>query len=368
MSFPHVPFDSVFSDESGGNLKTPQSEYSSQGRYPIIDQGRDLIGGYTDDPERLCGGGAPAIVFGDHTRIVKYAGFPFCMGADGVKVLRPKIEADLKYLYYYLRSLDVPSAGYDRHFKYLKRMEVVVPPLPEQRRIAAILDQADALRAKRREALAQLDQLTQAVFVEMFGDPLVNPKRGPRLPLERLGTVVTGNTPSRDDPHNFGNAIEWIKSDNLNTPYYHVTRAAEGLSEAGRRKARTAPASSILVTCIAGSPDCIGNCAMTDREVAFNQQINAFLPRVGDPHYYFALFKAGKKLIQSASTNGMKGMVSKGRFEQICVMSPPPKLQSAFAERALAVVAQTDKNRDSQKKLDALFASLQHRAFTGQLS
>lgn len=129
-----------------------------------------------DDESRLCGLGQSAIVFGDHTRCVKYIDFPFCMGADGVKILRPKIEADLKYLYYYLRQLNLPDAGYSRHFKYLKRTEIVLLSLPEQRRIAAILDQAEALRANRRGALAQLDSLSQSIFVEMFGDPKTNPK------------------------------------------------------------------------------------------------------------------------------------------------------------------------------------------------
>ena len=146
MNFRRLPFESVFADESGGNVKTPQSEYLADGQFPVVDQGKSLIGGYTNQAERLCGEGRPAIVFGDHTRCIKYIDFPFCMGADGVRVLRPRIEADLKYLYYFLQSLDIPSAGYDRHYKYLKRAEVVVPPLPEQRRIAAILDQADALR------------------------------------------------------------------------------------------------------------------------------------------------------------------------------------------------------------------------------
>ena len=116
MTFVTVPFEEVFSDESGGNVKTPQGEYLASGRYPVVDQGKALIGGYIDDASRICGGGRPAIVFGDHTRCIKYVDFPFCMGADGVKVLRPKIDADLKYLYHYLQTLDLPGGGYDRHY------------------------------------------------------------------------------------------------------------------------------------------------------------------------------------------------------------------------------------------------------------
>jgi len=249
----------------------------------------------------------------------------------------------------------------------IKELPVPIPPLPEQRRIAAILDQADALRAKRREALAQLDSLTQSIFFEMFGDPVTNPKGWPRKQTANIGKVITGNTPPRANPVNYGDAIEWIKSDNINTPHYYVTGAQEGLSEVGKSIARIAPAGSILVTCIAGSPDCIGNVAMTDREVAFNQQINAFIPESGDAHFYYAQIIVGKRLIQEASTAGMKGMVSKGKFEQIRLIVPPADLQREFARRVAMVENLNIAQRASLRELDALFTSIQHRAFRGEL-
>ena len=94
--------------------------------------------------------------------------------------MRPKIEADVKYLYYYFRQLRLTKGGYDRHFKYLKRANVVLPPLPGQRRIAELLDRAEALRAKRRAALAQLESLTQGIFFEIFSDPISNPRNWPQ--------------------------------------------------------------------------------------------------------------------------------------------------------------------------------------------
>jgi type I restriction enzyme S subunit len=249
----------------------------------------------------------------------------------------------------------------------IREIKIPLPPLPEQRRIAEVLDRAEALRAKRRAALAQLDTLTQSIFLTLFGDPVTNPKGWPRKPAGEIGRVITGNTPPRSNPENYGTAIEWIKSDNINTPYYYLTRAEEGLSETGKAVARTAPAGSILVTCIAGSPACIGNAAMADREVAFNQQINALVPELGDAHFLYAQVIVGKRLIQDASTAGMKGMVSKSRFEQIQLIFPPIKLQQDFARRIAAVDKLKSAHRASLAKLDALFASLQHRAFRGEL-
>lgn len=100
-------------------------------------------------------------------------------------------DQDMRWLSYRLAALGLNAMnksaavpGLNREDAY--RLELMLPPLPEQRRIAAILDQADALRAKRREALAQLDSLTQSIFIEMFGDPVENPKGWQR---RQLGTI-----------------------------------------------------------------------------------------------------------------------------------------------------------------------------------
>jgi type I restriction enzyme, S subunit len=215
--------------------------------------------------------------------------------------------------------------------------------------------------------LAQLDNLTQALFLEMFGDPMSNPKGWTVKPISLLGKVVTGSTPSREVPEYYGDSVEWIKSDNINTPHYYLTKATEGLSEAGKAVGRVVPPNSILVTCIAGSPECIGNAAMADREVSFNQQINAFIPTELDAHFAYAQIIVGKKLIQNASTNGMKGMVSKSRFEAIEFMAPPRPLQQTFATRIQAIESLKTTHRTALTELDALFASLQQRAFAGEL-
>jgi type I restriction enzyme S subunit len=247
------------------------------------------------------------------------------------------------------------------------KLGVPLPPLPEQRRIAEILDKADALQAMRRAALAQLDTLAQSIFLDMFGDPATNPKGWPRKQISDVATVITGNTPSRAKPQYYGDVIEWIKSDNINTPHYFLTQADEGLSEMGRQIARVAPAHSILVTCIAGSPDCIGNSAMTDREVAFNQQINAVVPFEGNAHFVYGQLRVGKRLIQQASTAAMKGMVNKSRFERIVLIWPPGPLQERFAERVSAVEEAMSNQRASFDSMAGLFASLQERAFRGEL-
>jgi type I restriction enzyme S subunit len=198
----------------------------------------------------------------------------------------------------------------------LSALSIPLPPLNEQHRIAAILDRADALRAQRRQVLAYVDTLRQSIFDDMFGDPLSNVRGVPRATIGSVAQVVTGGSPSRADFTNFGSSIEWIKSDNLGGDI--ASSAEEWLSERGRKKARVAPAGSVLVTCIAGSPASIGKASLVDREVAFNQQINAVLPSNElDTSFLLAQLKTAPELVRRKSTGGMKGLVSKSAFQRI---------------------------------------------------
>ena len=132
--------------------------------------------------------------------------------------------------------------------------------------------------------------------------------------------------------------------------------------------ARKVSSFSTLVTCIAGSFDCIGNVALTDREVAFNQQINAITPKKGiDPFFLYCLLLNGKKMIQNASTNSMKGMVSKGKFEQILFFKPHATLQKKFGSFFQNYSKSIDKMRISERLSNAFFNSLTQRAFRGEL-
>lgn len=119
MTIVNKSFSQVLEDVSGGNVKVPKSEYLSEGAFPVIDQGKTEICGYTNNPDTLFkSADLPVIVFGDHTRCLKFIDVPFAMGADGVKVLRPKSGHDAKFLFHALKNLRLADAGYDRHFKY----------------------------------------------------------------------------------------------------------------------------------------------------------------------------------------------------------------------------------------------------------
>jgi type I restriction enzyme S subunit len=244
---------------------------------------------------------------------------------------------DLHYLFYYLRRrgfADVISGSSQPQITQggLAKIDVPLPRLEEQQRIAAILDKADSLRHKRQEAIRFADNLLRAAFYEKCGDPFINSMGWPEKTIAEIGVVTTGNTPSREIDAYFGDAIEWIKSDNINTPSHILTKAREGLSDLGKKVGRIAPEGSTLMTCIAGSASCIGNIALADREVAFNQQINAITPALGiDPEFLYTLLLLSKPRIQATSTNSMKGMVSKGTLEKVRLIWPSDDIQKDVA-------------------------------------
>ena len=164
-------FDEIFVDKTKYGVKVQTSEYGELGKHIIIDQGQTKIAGYTDREEGIFDE-VPVVIFGDHTRVIKYVDEPFFLGADGVKVLRSKDEnANYKYLYYALKNAKLPNTGYNRHFKWLKEVQIYYPDRNKQAKIVKILDKVSCVIEKRKDELSVLDNLIKARFVEMFGMP-----------------------------------------------------------------------------------------------------------------------------------------------------------------------------------------------------
>lgn len=233
----------------------------------------------------------------------------------------------------------------------LLALPLPLPSLDEQRQIAAVLDKVSDLMAKRHRQLDKLDELVKSRFIELFDDPVGNPKGWTMVPLGTRCEIITGNTPSRAEAKNYGEFIEWIKSDNINTPYTFLTEAQEYLSEIGFQKCRFVEAGSLLMTCIAGSVNCIGNVAVADRRVAFNQQINAIVPNEDEVLYLYWLMLLSKPAIHRAINMALKGILSKRQLSEMMFPFPPVALQKQF----VTFVEQTDKSKSTiQKSLEKL--------------
>ncbi|MBL7064121.1 MAG: restriction endonuclease subunit S, partial [Anaerolineae bacterium] len=125
---------------------------------------------------------------------------------------------------------------------------------------------------------------------------------------------------------------------------------------------------SILVTCIAGSPTSIGNIALTDRKVAFNQQINAVTRHKDvDSTFLYGLFRVAKPLVQRSTTLGMKRIITKSKFEKLVLIKPPLPLQQEFAHIVHKFERLRAQQREAERQAEHLFQTLLHRAFRGEL-
>jgi restriction endonuclease S subunit len=167
METPRKPIGELL-DAVSRQKKIKRSEYQQGGRFPIVDQSQADIAGYTDDESWLYQGELPIVVFGDHTRILKFVDFPFCVGADGTQLLRPVEGNDIRYFYYALRNVDLKNYGYERHFKYLKEEEIPVPPPSVQRRIAGILSAYDELMENSERRIRLLEAMARGLYREWF--------------------------------------------------------------------------------------------------------------------------------------------------------------------------------------------------------
>ena len=148
--------------------KVAGQDFKSSGRYPIVSQEEAFISGYWDNPDDVFHIDGPVVIFGDHSRHVKYVDFDFVIGADGVKILAPVDDINAKFFYYYLKSQRIQSLGYSRHYKVLKEKMVPVPSLADQQRIVAELDLLSSIVEKKNAQIKTLDDLAMSIFAETF--------------------------------------------------------------------------------------------------------------------------------------------------------------------------------------------------------
>ena len=156
LNAPSNDFQMECYDDTSSCAKIPASDYLKTGKYAVYDQSQDnLVAGYTNEAKGLCED-FPAVLFGDHSRVIKYINEPFYIGADGVKIIRPKSDNLLpEFLYYDLKYHCIPNTGYNRHFKYIKMIELTKASLEQQKRFLSIAQQADKSKFVGFKSLSQ---------------------------------------------------------------------------------------------------------------------------------------------------------------------------------------------------------------------
>ena len=293
------------------------------------------------------------------------AGCPLLIDNNAMAAV-PTANVASRFLYHFLRTIDFYRLAAATTVPALRKSELVkiqvpLPPLPEQRRVAGILDQAHALRAQRRGGLVQLDTLAQSIFLDMFGDPATNPKGWARAALRELGKVTTGGTPPSVKPGMFGGAIPFVTPGDLESD----ESVKRSVTEAGANESGTVAPGATLVCCIGAT---IGKIGKAPVRSAFNQQINAVeWGKTVDADFGFAVLRFFKPTIIAWGTSTTLPILKKSTFERIEIPVPPLNEQREFSRRVVQFERLRSSCRAFHITADELFDTLQSRAFRGEL-
>jgi type I restriction enzyme S subunit len=248
----------------------------------------------------------------------------------------------------------------------VRSLPIPLPPLEEQRRIAEVLDRAEALRAKRRAALAQLDSLTQSIFLDLFGDPITNAKEWPRRLFSEIGKLDRGVSKHR--PRNaselLGGRYPLVQTGEVATCDGYIRTFHSSYSEIGLRQSKMWPAGTLCITIaanIAKAGILTFNACFPDSIVAFSSSEPATVEFVRGWLSFL------QKSLEDTAPESAQKNINLAILRSLSVPYPPIGLQREFARRVFAVEKLKASQRASLAEMDALFASLQHRAFRGEL-
>lgn len=361
--------------------KVPQKNYLPEGKFPVIDQGKQLVGGYSNDGRLVLDCELPVVIFGDHTTVKKFINFKFVVGADGVKVLRPKPFLDPKLFFYFLHAIQLEDKGYARHYQHLAKHSVHVPPLPEQKRIVAKIEELfsdlDKAVESLKKAQAQLKTYRQSVlkyaFEGRFTHKNVKPGELPEgwkwVTVQELGEIVTGSTPSKSQKRFYSDEYPFYKPADLDAGV--VSDSSDHLSKAGIDQARYLPDGSVLVTCIGAT---IGKTGLINRGGASNQQINTIIPsELHIPRfvYYFCLSNFFQRKIIDNSSSTTLPILNKSKFMQLPFIDVPIDDQKEIVEQIETRLSEADNLEKtiaaSLEKAEATRQSILKKAFEGRL-
>ena len=325
-------FDDIFEDYTKYSLKISKSLYLKSGLYPIIDQGKEEIAGYSDKNINIFDK-IPVIIFGDHTRIFKYVDYPFFLGADGVKILKntSSLFSD-KYLYYSLKNFNIPNTGYNRHFKWLKDFKIKYISLAKQERITSLIEKIEFFILKKKKQLEYLKELNKSLFIKYSKN-----KKAVNLELEEVCEFIkdgTHQTPTYVNTNE--NGYKFLSSKDVsrgiinwdNTKYI-----SEELHKELYKK--IAPQKNDILLAKNGTT---GIAALVDKEEIFDIYVSLAILRLKKEYNSKYILEginsieANQQFKRSLKGIGVPNLHLK-EIKKVKIPVPPIELQNKFAER-----------------------------------
>lgn len=280
-------------------------------------------------------------------------------------------EADLRWLFHLLLVLPLKDLNRAAAIPGLNRedaydLPVMVPPIEEQLRIAALLDAAEALRGKRRQALAKLDILPQAIFIEMFGDPVSNPRSLPTTFLGEFGTLDRGVSKHRprNDPPLLGGAWPLIQTGDVANSGGYIDSYSSTYSDLGLAQSKIWPAGTLCITIAAN----IAKTGILMFDACFPDSVVGFATDVPErSEYVRAFMRFLQPVLEQQAPESAQKNINLKVLRELEIPVPPASEVARFSSAVASAVQLASSVAVSQTRLDSLFASLQQRSFRGEL-
>ena len=251
-------------------IKINSKSFLKEGKIPIIDQSNKFIGGYWNNVKDKIEISKPVIIFGDHTKIIKYIDFDFVAGADGIKILQPNPNILPKYLYFIIKSLDIADLGYSRHFKELKEKKIPLPSLEVQSQIVEELDNYQKI----------IDGCRQVI--ENYKPSIDIDPSWEMIELGQLCSLMTGGTPKTDNKEFYENGdVPWLVSGDIHKVEIYNSKkfiTKKGMESSG---AKFLPVNSVLIA-LNGQGKTRGTVAVLRMKATCNQSIVSIKPNDED--------------------------------------------------------------------------------------
>ena len=370
--------DSLTKTSVGRRHKIRAKDIAETGEFPVVDQGKEFIAGYCGDKEKLIDFDLPLVVFGDHTRCFKYVDFPFVLGADGTKILAPNKDLyDPKFYYFALVALDIPSRGYNRHFKTLKEQSLPRPPLLEQKKIAHVLSTVQQAIEAQERIVQTTAELKKALMQKLFTEGLRNepqkqtkigfvPKSWEVVALSDVCKFQSGGTPSKKNPKFWEGAIPWVTPKDMKRP--RLDTAIDHISQEGLESgSKLAPAGSVFVVVRGMILAKTVPVALAVVPMAVNQDIRAIVPgsKLRSDFLLYALQTLSRNLSKKVGRSGhgtatlMSSEISKFKI-------PLPDLRTQHEVAAGIEKLEMKKKLNEQKRaqLQDILRTLLHELMT----
>ena len=356
--------------------KVQKTFYKDKGMFPIVDQGQEFIAGYTDDSSQLYSEKLPVIIFGDHTRIIKYVDFQFATGADGVQLIRPKCsKLDSKFFYYALCNIPIRNEGYARHYKLLKETNIVYPSsLEEQKKIAAILSSVDDAIQAMQAVIDQTRRVKQGLLQQLLtrgiGHTRFKQTEIGDIPetwkVTTTGQICTSIVPGRDKPKCFNGDIPWLTISDIDG--LKVNESKSGLKvtkqELQRVNGKIVPKDAVLMTCVGT----FGIVAVAGRELVMNQQLHGFVcGSEALPLYLCLVLQTKESEMKTISGQTTIPYLNKAKCESIRVPLPPIIEQNQIVDKIVSIEENINANKKYLDSLSSLKRGLMQDLLTGRM-